>query len=185
MKLFIRNMTTEDCSLSVKAELNKLEIKYNLVELGQVGLSVKLADKQREQLAANLLNAGFELLGDNKPLIIKNVKQTIYDTVHYQDNLSEVDLSDYLAWRTGYSYPFLSHIFAEETGGTIEHFFMYCKMVFAKEMLKDCSLSLSEIAEKLHYSSISHLSAQFKKSYGQTPSGFRKANSKCFEFYQV
>lgn len=164
MKLFIKNMASEECGLSVMAEIDKLKIQYNSVKLGQVNISSKLSEEQLGLLQANLLKIGFELMDDNKLIITEIIKQAIDDIVHYHNTLSESYLPEYLVWKTDYGFPYLSQVFLEETGTTIEQFFINCKMEFAKETMEDCRLNLSERTKKLYRKSVSHLSSQFTRS---------------------
>lgn len=166
-------MVCRRCKMAVLAELEALSIMPLSVELGEVELAAPLSDPQRSQLSDRLKALGFELMDDKKSRIIEKVKNLIVDLVHNRDNDLRTNLSHYLSDSVGQDYSALSNLFSEVEGTTIEQYFILQKIEKVKELLMYDELSLSEIADKLNYSSVSHLSRQFKKTTGFTPTYFR------------
>lgn len=162
----------------VKSELEKLGLHYNLVELGGAEILENLTVEQRMQLDAGLRKAGLELMDGRKSMIIEKIKNTIIELVHYSDQIPKTNLSDYLSGKLNYDYTYLANLFSEVQGTTIEKFFITHKIERVKELLVYDELNLKEIAFKLHYSSVSHLSSQFKKVTGLTPSHFKQLKHK-------
>lgn len=178
MKIFIKNMVSIRCKMLVKSELDNLGIHYGMVELGEVELKVGLTDQQKVQLRTNLLKSGLELMEDKKSIIIERIKNIVVEMVHYADELPKTNFSDFLSKKMDYDYTYLSNLFSEVTGTTIEHYIITHKIERVKELLVYNELTLSEIAWKLHYSSVAHLSNQFKKITSLTPSFFKKIKHK-------
>jgi AraC-like DNA-binding protein len=166
------------CKMVVKSELEKLGLHYNLVELGGAEILENLTVEQRMQLDAGLRKAGLELMDGRKSMIIEKIKNTIIELVHYSDQIPKTNLSDYLSGKLNYDYTYLANLFSEVQGTTIEKFFITHKIERVKELLVYDELNLKEIAFKLHYSSVSHLSSQFKKVTGLTPSHFKQLKHK-------
>jgi len=162
----------------VKEELKALGLNYSSINLGQVDLMEPIKPQEREQFRTALLKSGLELMDDKKSVIIENIKDIIIEMVHYEDELPKVNFSDYLSEKLKYSYTYLANLFSETEGTTIEHFIIIHKIERVKELIIYDELSLTEIADKLHYSSISHLSNQFKKITGLTPSFFKSLKDK-------
>jgi len=162
----------------VKEELKALGLNYSSINLGQVDLMEPIKPQEREQFRTALLKSGLELMDDKKSVIIENIKDIIIEMVHYEDELPKVNFSDYLAEKLNYSYTYLANLFSETEGTTIEHFIIAHKIERVKELIIYDELNLTEIAYKLHYSSISHLSNQFKKITGLTPSFFKSLKDK-------
>lgn len=173
VKLYIKNMVCRRCKMAVLAELDKLSIKPLSIELGEVELSESITDAQKQSLSQGLYALGFELIDDKKSKIIERIKNLIVDLVHYKDNDLKTNLSYYLADTLGQEYSALSSLFSEVEGMTIEQYFISQKIEKVKELLMYNELSLSEIAYQLNYSSVSHLSRQFKKITGLTPTYFK------------
>lgn len=173
-KLYIKNMVCNRCIMVVKSELEKLGIEPLSVELGEVVLSESLNDKKKEQLSKILDTLGFALIDDKRGRLIEQVKNSIIELVHYNDNDLKVNLSDYISDKLHHDYNYISNLFSEIEGTTIEKYFIAQKIEKVKELLVYDELTLNEIAFKLNYSSIAHLSAQFKKVTGLTPSHFRQ-----------
>jgi len=178
MKLFIKNMVSIRCKMIVKQELEILGLPYTIVELGEVETVENLTGKELEALKAALLISGLELMDDQKAILIEKIKNIIVEMVHYSDNLPKTNFSTYLSKKLNYEYNYLSNLFSEVKGITIEHFIIAHKIELAKELLLYDELSLTEIAHKLHYSSVAHLSNQFKKVTGLTPTFFKKMKHK-------
>jgi AraC-like DNA-binding protein len=166
----------------VKSELEKLGIKYNSVKLGEVNLSEDISEEQRKKLKENLLQSGLILLDNKNAMLIEKIKCVIIEMVHYADKLPKTNFSDYLTKQLKYDYTYMANLFSEIEGSTIEHYILVHKIEKVKELIIYDELNFSEIALKLNYSSVSHLSHQFKKITGLTPTFFkslkiRKRNS--------
>ena len=174
--LHIKNMVCPRCIMAVKQLLDSQQIEYNTVQLGEVVLKGSLADKQRQILEKELAVLGFELLGSRKSVLISKIKTLIIEQVHYsKEPLNEL-YSTFLSRKLFHDYGYLSHLFSSVEGMTIEKFVVKQKMERVKELLFYNELTLSEIAYQLNYSSVAHLSSQFKKETGMTPTAFKKQN---------
>jgi len=164
--------------MAVKSELERLALKYISVELGEVEIIREISSEQRIQLDAGLKKTGLELMDSRKSILIEKIKIIIIELIHYSDYPLKINLSDYLTSKLNYDYTYLANLFTEVQGTTIEHFFIFHKIERVKELLVYDELNLKEIAFKLHYSSVAHLSNQFKKITGLTPSHFKKLKHK-------
>jgi AraC-like DNA-binding protein len=162
----------------VKDELEKLGLHYSAVELGEVEIRETLSDKQREQIKSGLLKSGLELMDDKKAMLIEKIKNVIVELIHYSDELPKTNFSDFLSEKLNYDYTYLANLFSEVQGTTIQHYIIIHKIEKVKELLVYDELNLTEIAYKLHYSSVAHLSNQFKKITGLTPSHFKELRKK-------
>jgi YesN/AraC family two-component response regulator len=178
MKLLIKNMVSLRCKLIVRSELEKMHLHPTVVELGEVEIPDELSSEQREALKLSLLKFGLELLEDKKSMLIEKIKNIIVEMIHYSEEPPLLNFSAYLSEKLNYDYNYLSNLFSEVKGTTIEHFIIAHKIERAKELLIYNELTLTEIAEKLHYSNVAHLSNQFKKVTGLTPTFFRKMKHK-------
>jgi YesN/AraC family two-component response regulator len=178
MKLLIKNMVSLRCKMIVKSELEKMHLHYTAVELGEIEIKEQLSSEQLATLKASLLKFGLELMEDKKSVLIEKIKRIVIEMVHYSDELPLLNFSVYLSDKLDYDYNYLSNLFSEVKGMTIEHFIIAHKIERAKELLIYNELSLTEIAEKLHYSNVAHLSNQFKKVTGLTPTFFKKMKHK-------
>jgi AraC-like DNA-binding protein len=179
MKLFIKNMVSLRCKMLVRAELEKLGLHYIMVELGEVEIKEKLSPKKHDLLKVALYKSGLELMEDKRAILVGQIKTAIIEMIHYADELPKVKKSVYLSEKLNHDYTYMSNIFSEVKGITIEHFILMHKIERAKELIVyNNELTLSEIAWKLHYSSVAHLSNQFKKITGLTPSHFKKMKHK-------
>lgn len=178
MRLFIKNMVSLRCKMVVKSELENLDLPYSLVELGEVEIDEEISVEKLMKLKAALLKTGLEILEDKKSIIIEKIKNIIVEMIHYSDEPPKTNFSDYLSTKLNYDYNYLSNLFSEVKGTTIAHFIIAHKIERAKELLVYNELTLTEIAEKLHYSSVAHLSNQFKKVTGLTPSFFKQMKDK-------
>ena len=158
----------------VQDEMRKIGITYVNVDLGVAEISEEITPEQHEQLRANLLRWGLELLDDMKEILVERIKNQIIEMIHYSDDIPKVNNSEYLSEKLGYDYAYLSNIFSEMKGITLQHFIIMHKVERIKELLLYDELNLSEISYKLHYSSVAHLSNQFKKVTGVTPSFYRQ-----------
>ena len=180
LKLLIKNMVSLRCKIIVKSELENLGLKAIIVELGEVEIPGDLDPKLRHELRSALARYGFELLEDKKSMLIEKIKNIIVEMVHYSEEPQRINFSSYLSEKLNYDYNYLSNLFSEVKGITIEHYIIAHKIERAKELLVYDQLTLTEIAEKLHYSSVAHLSNQFKKVTGLTPSFFKHMKHKKF-----
>jgi YesN/AraC family two-component response regulator len=162
----------------VKSELEKMHLHFTVVELGEVEIAEELSSKQQQELKTSLLKSGLELLEDKKSILIEKIKNIIVEMIHYSDEPPLLNFSAYLSEKLSYDYNYLSNLFSEVKGTTIEHFIISHKIERAKELLIYNELTLTEIAEKLHYSNVAHLSNQFKKVTGLTPTFFKKMKHK-------
>ncbi len=178
MKLYIKYMVSLRCKMMVKEELKKLGLHYVIVDLGMVEILEDISLKQRQELKNNLLKSGLELLDDKRSILIEKIKTAIIDMIHNTDELPSVNYSNYLSEKLGYDYTYLANIFSEVKGTTIQHFIILHKIERVKELLLYNELNLTEISYKLHYSSVAHLSNQFKKITGLSPSFFKKLRQK-------
>lgn len=174
MKLYIKYMVSLRCKMMVKEELRKLGLHYVVVDLGMVEILEDITQDQHDQLKANLLKSGLELLDDKKSILIEKIKNVIVEMVHYNDEIPKVNYSDYISQTLHYDYTYLSNVFSDVKGITIQQFIIINKIERVKELLLYDELSLTEIAYKLHYSSVGHLSNQFKKITGLSPSYFKQ-----------
>ena len=166
-------MVSSRCKMAVKEELKKLDLHFIIVELGVVDIMENISAKQREQIRIGLFKSGLELIDDKKAQLIERIKKEIVDLVYHPNEETKVNTSDYLSERFGYKYTFMSNLFTEVQGTTIEKFIISHKIERAKEMILYDELNLTEIAWKLQYSSVAHLSNQFKKITGLSPSHFK------------
>ena len=178
MRLYIKNMVCIRCKMVVKYELEKLGLHYTTVELGEVEITDKISKDQLDNLGVALKLTGLELMDDNKKILVEKIKTIIIELIHYNDEQIKINLSDYLSEKLNHNYTYLSNLFSEVKGTTIEQFYLAHKIEKVKELLVYDELNLTEIAWKLHYSSVSHLSNQFKKMTGLTPSHFKNLKSK-------
>jgi len=171
-------MVSLRCKMIVNEELKKLGLKYVALDLGVVEVMEDITPNQRELLKANLLQSGLELLDDKKSILIEKIKNVITELIHYTDELPRINYSDYISEKLGYDYTYLSNMFSEVKGITIQQFIIINKIERVKELLLYDQLNLTEISRKLHYSSVAHLSNQFKKITGLSPSFFKLLKQK-------
>lgn len=173
MKLFVKNMVCSRCKMVVKSELEKLGLHAVSIELGEIELEKECSEVQKEQLLHSLLSLGFDLIDDKRGKTIERIKTILIDFVYNKDKVLNINLSDYLSNDLAQDYSALSNLFSEVEGITIEHYFIAQKIERVKELLTYDELTLSEIAVQLHYSTVAHLSNQFKKTTGFTPTYFK------------
>ena len=172
--IFIKNMVCDRCIMVVQNELEKLGLDAKNIKLGEVILSKEITSLEKENLSKTLEPLGFEVIDDKKGRIIKKIKNIIIDLVHHQDSDVKTNLSDVLSDKLHHDYNYLSNLFSEVEGTTIEKYFIAQKVEKVKELLVYDELLLSEIANRLNYSSVAYLSNQFKKVTGLTPSHFKQ-----------
>ena len=178
MKLYIKNMVCIRCKMVVKAELTKLGLHYTTVELGEAEILENISTEQHEQFKAALLKSGLELMDDKKSVLIQQIKNVIVELVHYSEEPLTINFSDFLSQKLNHDYTYLANLFSEVQGTTIEKFIIAHKIERVKELLVYNELNLTEIAYLMHYSSVAHLSTQFKKVTGLTPSYFKQLKQK-------
>ena len=166
-------MVSNRCKMAVKEELKKLGLHFIVVELGEVEIMEKISAEQRVLLQEGLVNSGLELMDDRRSVLIERIKNVIIEMVHHSDEEIRVNFSHYLSEKLNHDYTYLANLFSEVQGTTIEKFFIAHKIERVKELLVYNELNLTEIAYQMHYSSVAHLSAQFKKVTGLTPSHFK------------
>jgi AraC-like DNA-binding protein len=162
----------------VKEELSNLGLHYTSVELGEAEVLEIISARQLDQFRVALLRSGLELMDDRKSVLIGKIKDIIFELVHYSEEPLAINLSGYLSETLSYDYTYLAKLFSEVQGSTIEKFFITHKIERVKELLVYNELTLTEIAYRMHYSSVAHLSAQFKKVTGLTPSHFKQLKEK-------
>ena len=172
--LFIKNMVCNRCIMVVQNELDKFDLEVKNIRLGEVILDKEPTTEEKDKLEKALILLGFEVIDDRKSLIIEKIKNIIIDLVHHQDNDTKKNLSDILSSKLHHDYNYLSNLFSEIEGTTIEKYFIAQKIEKVKELLVYDELSLSEIAFRLNYSSVAYLSNQFKKVTGLTTSYFKQ-----------
>ncbi len=178
MKLYIKNMVCIRCEMVVKAEFEKLGMPYVYVRIGEANIIGKIEPEQMEQLKFALKKAGLVLMDNKKSILVEKIKSAVIELVHYSEDQIKVNLSDYLSEKLNYDYTYLANLFSEVKGITIEKFYLTHKIERVKELIVYDELNLTEIAYKMNYSSVAHLSNQFKKFTGLTPTHFKKLKNK-------
>ena len=171
-------MVSARCKMVVKDELKKLGLHFIVVDLGEVEIMENISNDVRDKLKSALFNSGLELMDDKKAVLIEKIKNVIIDMIHYSDEVPKMNYSDYISEKLHHDYTYLSNIFSEVKGITIQQFIIIHKIERAKELMLYDELNLTEISYKLHYSSVAHLSNQFKKITGLTPSHFKQLKDK-------
>ncbi len=178
LKLYIKYMVSIRCKMIVKAELENLGLHHMTVDLGEVDLADNLTPENRELLKIALLKSGLELMDDKKAILIEKIRNVIIEMVHYSDERQKENFSDFLSRKLQYDYTYMANLFSEVTGITIEHYIIAHKIERVKELLLYDELNLTEISYKMNYSSVAHLSSQFKKVTGLTPTFFKHLKQK-------
>ncbi len=178
MVLYIKNMVSLRCKLLVAEELMKLEMKYLVIDLGLVKLQILSTPVQRLQLRANLLPSGLDLLEDKKSILVEKIKTIIIEMIHYSDDEQLMNYSVYISKSLGLDYTYLANVFSAVKHVSIRQYIMMHKIEMVKELLQYNELNLTEISYKLHYSSVAHLSNQFKKITHVSPSVYKQQNQK-------
>ncbi|ASB47894.1 helix-turn-helix domain-containing protein [Alkalitalea saponilacus] len=173
MKIYIKNMVCIRCQMVVKNELKKLNLEYSDVKIGEANIIGTITEEDLKKLDTSLKMAGLELMSSRKRILVEKTTNAIIELVHYTDEQIKVNLSIFLSDKLNYDYTYLANLFTEVKGTTIEKFYLKHKIERVKELLVYDELNLSEIAYKMHYSSVAHLSNQFKKITGLTPSQFK------------
>ncbi len=171
-------MVSNRCKMAVKEELKKLGLHFIVVELGEVEIMEKLTEAQRNHLNAGLIKWGLELMDDRRSVLIERIKNVIVEMVHHSDEVIKINFSHYLGEKLNHDYTYLSNLFSEVQGTTIEQFIIAHKIERIKELIIYGELNITEIAWKMNYSSVAHLCNQFKKMTGLTPTHFKKLKDK-------
>jgi AraC-like DNA-binding protein len=171
-------MVSNRCKMAVKEELKKLGLHFIVVELGEVEIMEKISAEQRELLQTGLLKSGLELMDDRRSVLIERIKNVIIDMVHHSEEEIRVNFSYHLSEKLNHDYTYLANLFSEVQGTTIEQFIIAHKIERIKELIIYGELNITEIAWKMNYSSVAHLSNQFKKMTGLTPSHFKSLKDK-------
>jgi AraC-like DNA-binding protein len=162
----------------VKSELEKLGLHYTRVDLGEVDITENITPEQRAALSAALIVSGLELMEDKKAILIERIKAVVIEMVHYEEELPKVNFSTYISEKLKLNYTYLANFFSEVTGITIERYIIAHKIERVKELLLYDELTLTEISYRLNYSSVAHLSNQFKKTTGLTPTFYKNLKHK-------
>jgi AraC-like DNA-binding protein len=171
-------MVSARCKMIVKQELQKLGLHFIIVELGEVEIMENILEEQREQVKIVLLQSGLELMDNKRSVLIEKIKNAIVEMVHHTDELIKINFSDYLSGKLNHDYTYLANLFSEVQGTTIEQFIISHKIERIKELIIYDELNITEIAWKMNYNSVAHLSNQFKKVTGLSPSHFKQLKDK-------
>ncbi len=174
LRLYIKYMVSARCKMVVQTEIEKLGIQCATVDLGIIETLTDLSEEQLEVLRGNLSRVGLELLEDKKRVLVVQMKDAIIDLIYNSDEIPNINYSEYLSEKLGHDYTYLSGIFSEAKGITVQQFIILKKTERLKELLANSEMSLADIAYKLNYSSVAHLSNQFKKNTGLSPSNYRE-----------
>jgi len=165
------------CKMVVKSELEKLGLHHITVDLGEAEILEEISAEQQTCLSIALEKSGLKLMDNKKNILVEKIKTVIIELVHYTDGQIKINLSDYLSEKLNYDYTYLANLFSEVKGTSIEQFYLAHKIEKVKELLVYDELNITQIAWKLHYSSVAHLSNQFKKMTGLTPTHFKSLKS--------
>jgi AraC-like DNA-binding protein len=171
-------MVSLRCKMIVKQQLNKIGIKSKAIDLGSVEIFDAITTHQHDQLQISLLKLGLELLDTKENILTEKIKNVIVDMIHFCDKMPSTNYSDYISKKLDYNYPYLANVFSKNRGSTIEQFIISHKIEKVKELLLYNQLNLTEIAFELHYSSVGHLSNQFKKVTGLSPCFYKQSKEK-------
>ena len=185
MKLYIKNMVSLRCKMLVKEELERLEIPFGSIDLGVVELLEEISIVQRYELKRILLRFGLTVHEDKKSILIEKIKNTVLEMIQYTDGCPTMNYSEYISEKLNYDYTYLANIFSEVKGISIQQYIILNKIERVKELLLYDELNLTEISYKLHYCSVAHLSGQFKKVTGHSPSFYKVMEGKRKEAMEI
>jgi AraC-like DNA-binding protein len=171
-------MVSNRCKTAVKEVLKELNLHYILVDLGEVEIMENITDEIREKVRIGLHKSGLELMDDKRAVLIEKIKNIVIEMIHHSKEVVRTNFSDYLSQKLDYNYTYLANLFSEVQGTTIEQFIISHKIERIKELLIYDEINITEIAFKMNYSSVSHLSNQFKKATGLSPSHFKMIKDK-------
>jgi AraC-like DNA-binding protein len=178
LRLFIKYMVSNRCKIAVKEVLKQLNLHFILVDLGEVEIMENISAEKREQVKSALRSSGFDLMDDKRAVMIEKIKNVIIEMVHHSDEIIKINFSDFLSEKLGHDYTYMANLFSEVQGTTIEQFIIAHKIERIKELIIYDELNITEIAWKMNYSSVAHLSNQFKKMTGLSPSHFKQLKNK-------
>jgi AraC-like DNA-binding protein len=178
MTIYIKNMVSIRCKMAVEAALRHVGLPFTRIELGLAEIPAEISIAQRNQIRSDLLQSGLEVIDDIKSILVERVKKIIIELVHYSEEPLPVNLSTHLSQQLHYNYTYMANVFSETQGHSIERFVIEHKIERVKELLIYNELSLTAISCKMHYSSVAHLSSQFKKVTGHTASQYRRLQSR-------
>ena len=164
--------------MAAKDELTKLGLHFIIVDLGEVEVMEDISTEQQEQLRIGLFNSGLELMSDKRAILVEKIKNIVIEMVHHSDKLIKTNFSHFLSEKLNHDYTYLANLFSEVQGTTIEQFIISHKIARIKELIIYDELNITEIAWKMNYSSVAHLSTQFKKNTGFSPSHFKQMKDK-------
>lgn len=171
-------MVSERCILAVKAALSHFQLHFVMMDMGEVDILEDISDEDMQKLKLMLLQSGLELMEDNKIILIEKIKSIVIEMIHFSSDVPLMNYSDHISSKLNYDYTYLSNIFSEVKGITIQQYIILNKVEKIKELISYNELNFTEIAYKLHYSSAAHLSNQFKKVTGLTPSQYKNIKYK-------
>jgi AraC-like DNA-binding protein len=174
MKLYVKYMVSPRCKVIVMTALRQLGLRGVVVDLGVADVTGDITTDQWKSLRVNLMRSGLELMEDHKSILVERIKNVVIELIHYSKEFPLKNYSDYISEKLKYDYTYLSNVFSAVKGMTIQQFIILNKIERVKELLLYDELSLTEISYQMHYSSVGHLSSQFKKITGTTPSYFKK-----------
>jgi AraC-like DNA-binding protein len=177
MTIYIKNMVSIRCKMAVEAELAHMGLPFTRVELGLADITGELSIAQRNQIRTELLLSGLEVMDDAKGILVERIKKVIIELVHYREEPLSINLSVHLSQRLHHNYTYMANVFSEAEGHSIERFAIEHKIERVKELLIYDELTLTEIAYKMHYCSVAHLSSQFKKVTGHTTTHYKHLQS--------
>jgi AraC-like DNA-binding protein len=171
-------MVSNRCKMAVKEELKKLGLHFIVVELGEVEIMENISAEQREEIKTALLSTGLELMDDKRAILIEKIKNAVIEMIHHSSELIKTNFSDYISEKLNHNYTYLANLFSEVQGTTIEQFIISHKIERIKELIIYGDMNITEIAWEMNYSSVAHLSNQFKKATGLSPSHFKNLKDK-------
>lgn len=174
MKLYVKYDINQACRIIMQEQLERLEIKYELLEFGEIEISDSVSDERFTELQNSLERYGIEIINNQKSQLVQRIKDTIIEMIYEKDKLPTSTISNYLADKLNLSYGYIANVFSEYTYTSIENFIIIQKIERAKKLIVEDGLTLTEVSYKLNYSSVAYLSAQFKKVTGLTPSMFKR-----------
>jgi AraC-like DNA-binding protein len=178
MKIYVRNMACESCKVVVKEALKELDILTIKVEMGEIETKEDISDEEKKKLNGKIKKVGLELLEKKQGVLIEKIRKVMVDYVYNSDEKPNIKFSVLLSEELNHSYTYLANFFSEVEVTTIEQYIIALKIERIKELIIFEEHTFSEIANKLHYSSVAHLSAQFKKVTGLTPTHFKNLKEK-------
>lgn len=178
MKLYIKYMVSRRCIMIVKEILREMDLHFIMVDLGVVEIMEELTPVQLEELNNALQESGLELMDDKRAILIESIQSVIIEMIHNEKDLTSINYSEYISEKLNHNYTYLSNIFSEVKGTTIQQFIILHKIEHIKELIMYDELNMTEISYKMNYSSVAHMSNQFKKITGLTPSHFKLLKDK-------